>query len=167
MSDELVDVVDRQDRVLRVVTRSEMRRDRLRHRAVFIAISDGEGRILVHRRALTKDIWPGWLDIAVGGVVASGETYDEAAERELAEEVGLSGTLLRSLDEGVAQPFDDDDVSLMGRCYLVTTGGPFVFQDGEVSEAWWSTRDEFERLRASERFLPDSLALLLPLLENW
>jgi hypothetical protein len=36
-----------------------------------------------------------------------------------------------------------------------------------VSEAWWSTRDEFERLRASERFLPDSLALLLPLLENW
>ncbi|MGA1680823.1 MAG: NUDIX domain-containing protein [Ilumatobacteraceae bacterium] len=97
MSDELVDVVDRQDRVLRVVTRSEMRRDRLCHRAVFIAISDGEGRILVHRRALTKDIWPGWLDIAVGGVVASGETYDEAAERELAEEVGVSGTLLRSL----------------------------------------------------------------------
>ncbi len=167
MGEELVDVVDEHDNVFRVVTRAEMRRGRLRHRAVFVAVTDGDGRFLVHRRASTKDLWPGWVDIAVGGVVVSGESYDQAAERELAEELGVAGLQVVGLDGGVARPFDDDEVSLMGRCYLVTTPGPFVFRDGEVSEAWWMTRVEFDRLRSGERFLPDSLALLLPLLENW
>lgn len=167
VGDEFVDVVDEFDRVLRVATRAEMRGQRLRHRAVFVAVTDGDGRILVHRRAVTKDIWPGWLDIAVGGVVASGETYDQAAVRELTEEVGVSGVQVVVLDGGVARAFDDDEVSLLGRCYLVTTPGPFVFRDGEVSEAWWMTRAEFDRLKSRERFLPDSLDLLLPLLQNW
>lgn len=165
--DEMVDVVDEHDQVVRSVSRAEMRRDRLRHRAVFVAISDGNDRLLVHRRALTKDVWPGWLDIAVGGVVSAGESYDRAAERELAEEVGVSGTVVVALDGGVARAFDDEVVSLMGRCFQVTTPGPFVFSDGEVSEAWWVTRAEFESLRLEESFLPDSLDLLLPLLQNW
>ena len=163
----MVDVVDPHDRVVRSVTRAEMRRERLRHRAVFVAVTDGNGRLLVHRRAITKDVWPGWLDIAVGGVVASGESYDRAAERELAEEVGVSGVEVEALDGRVARAYDDDEVSLLGRCYLVTSSGPFVFRDGEVSEAWWMTRAEFEESRSRERFLPDSLALLLPLLPNW
>lgn len=167
VGDEMVDVVDPHDRVVRSVTRAEMRRERLRHRAVFVAVTDGNGRLLVHRRAITKDVWPGWLDIAVGGVVASGESYDRAAERELAEEVGVSGVEVEALDGGVARAYDDEEVSLLGRCYLVTSSGPFVFRDGEVSEAWWMTRAEFEESRFRERFLPDSLALLLPLLPNW
>lgn len=162
VGEERVDVVDEQDRVLRSVTRAEMRRDRLRHRAVFVAIRDDEGRILVHRRSPTKDVWPGWLDIAVGGVVSSGETYDAAAERELMEEIGVSGVRCVPLDEGRAEAYDDDQVSLLGRCYLVTTTGPFVFQDGEVSEAWWVEMGDLEELFGRENFLPDSLTLLLP-----
>ena len=56
--DELVDVVDEFDQVIQVVPRRVMRADRLRHRAVFIAILDGAGRLLVHRRSPHKDIWP-------------------------------------------------------------------------------------------------------------
>lgn len=166
MGEERVDVVDEQDRVLRSVTRAEMRRDRLRHRAVFVAVCDGDGRILVHRRSSTKDVWPGWLDIAVGGVVSSGETYDDAAERELSEEVGVSGVRCVPLDEGRAEAYDDDEVSLLGRCYLVTTAGPFVFRDGEVSEAWWVELGDVEAWCSRENFLPDSLTLLLPKLHK-
>jgi 8-oxo-dGTP pyrophosphatase MutT (NUDIX family) len=140
-----------------------MRRDRLRHRAVFVAVLDGSGRLLVHRRSITKDVWPGWLDLAVGGVVTSGETYVEAARRELAEEIGVVGIDPVEIDDGRIQVYDDSDVSLVGRCFAVTTSGPFEFADGEVSEAWWVNRDEFEELRVRERFLPDSLTLLLPL----
>lgn len=176
MASETVDVVDELDRVLGTVTRTEMRRDRLRHRAVFVAVLDGAGRLLVHRRAVTKDVWPGWLDIAVGGVVTSGESYDEAARRELAEEIGVVDVEPVAIDSGRSRVYDDEDVSLVGRCFMVTTSGPFVFADGEVSEAWWMTRPEFEELRRSvggangdigERFLPDSLTLLLPLLSHW
>ena len=163
--DELVDVVDEFDNVIQVVPRRVMRADRLRHRAVFIAILDGSGRLLVHRRSSHKDVWPSWCDIAVGGVVGTGESYLEAAHRELAEEVGVSAATLEEIDLGESRAYDDDQVSLMARCYVVTTQGPFTFDDGEVVEAWWVHRDGLNDLLGRESFLPDSLALLLPLID--
>ena len=163
--DELVDVVDEFDQVIQVVSRRVMRADRLRHRAVFIAILDGAGRLLVHRRSPHKDVWPSWCDIAVGGVVGADESYLEAAHRELAEEVGVSTATLEVVDQGAPQQYDDDQVSLMARCFVVTSQGPFIFDDGEVVEAWWVHRDGLDDLLRRERFLPDSLALLLPLID--
>lgn len=163
--DELVDIVDEFDKVIQVVPRRVMRADRLRHRAVFIAILDGAGRLLVHRRSPHKDVWPSWCDIAVGGVVGTGESYLEAAHRELAEEVGVSAATLEEIDLGESRAYDDDQVSLMARCYLVTSPGPFTFDDGEVVEAWWVHRDGLNDLLSRENFLPDSLALLLPLID--
>jgi ADP-ribose pyrophosphatase YjhB (NUDIX family) len=107
-------------------------------------------------------VWPGWCDIAVGGVVGAGETYLEAAHRELAEEIGVTTETLAELDLGESRPYDDDQVSLLARCYLVTSEGPFTFDDGEVVEAWWVHRDGLDDLLVREKFLPDSLALLLP-----
>ena len=163
--DELVDIVDEFDQVVQVVPRRVMRAERLRHRAVFIAILDGAGRLLAHRRSPHKDVWPSWCDIAVGGVVGSGESYLEAAHRELAEEVGVSAATLEEIDLGESRAYDDDQVSLMARCYVVTTQGPFTFDDGEVVEAWWVHRDGLNDLLGRESFLPDSLALLLPLID--
>ena len=95
--EELVDVVDEHDVVIGTVTRAEMRAGRLRHRAVSIAVIGSDGRLLIHRRAHTKDIWPGWWDIAAGGVVGAGESYDQAARRELAEELGVHADRLEPL----------------------------------------------------------------------
>jgi len=160
--DELVDIVDEFDHVVDSVSRRVRRAERLRHRVVFIAVVDGMGRLLVHRRSPAKDVWPGWCDIAVGGVVGAGETYLEAAHRELAEEIGVTTETLAELDLGESRPYDDDQVSLLARCYLVTSEGPFTFDDGEVVEAWWVHRDGLDDLLVREKFLPDSLALLLP-----
>lgn len=164
VGEELVDVVDESDQIIGTVPRRVMRADHLRHRAVFIAILDGAGRLLVHRRSPLKDIWPSWCDIAVGGVVAAGESYLEAARRELAEEVGINQIALIELDPDTSRPYEDNQVSLMARCYLVTSQGPFTFNDGEVVEAWWVHRDGLDDLLRRERFLPDSLALLLPMI---
>ena len=163
--DELVDVVDEFDQVVQVVPRRVMRADRLRHRAVFIAVVDGAGRLLVHRRSPHKDVWPSWCDIAVGGVVGAGENYIDAAHRELAEEIGVSTATLEEIDLGESRTYEDDQVSLMARCYVVTSSGPFTFDDGEVVEAWWVHRDGLDDLLRRERFLPDSLKLLLPLID--
>ena len=158
---ELVDVVDDDDRVVGTVTRAEMRAGRLMHRAVFIAVVHPDGRLLVHRRSEAKDIWPGWWDLAVGGVVAAGEAYDSAARRELAEEVGVVGVDLEPLGGG---RYVDASVALHGRCYRVVHPGPFRFDDGEVVEATWLTLDELLVAIEGGRYLPDSVALLVPLL---
>ena len=163
---ELVDIVDEHDAVVAVVERRRMRAERLRHRAVFIMVTTSGGRLLVHRRSEAKDLWPGWWDVAVGGVVAAGEPYHDAARRELAEEVGIDDPMLPVVPIG-SGAYDDDDVSLIGRCYAVTWDGPLHFTDGEVAEARLVNRAEFEALRREQRFLPDSLALLAGHIERF
>jgi len=70
--DEMVEEIDLAGNVLQLVTRRKMRAEQLCHRSVFIAVMSEKGDLLVHKRAETKDIWPGWWDVAVGGVVAPG-----------------------------------------------------------------------------------------------
>lgn len=164
--DEMVDVVDENDLVIEVVPRRVMRRDRLRHRAVFVAVVDSRARLLVHRRSESKDLWPGWFDLAVGGVVVHGEDWSMAARRELREEMGIEADEFVPLDEGRPRSYDDDEVSLLGRCWRVRHDGPVTFFDAEVAEAWWLARHEVELLIANERVLPDSLALVWPSLSG-
>ncbi len=158
--DELVDVVDDSDRVVATVARRRMRAERLRHRAVFIVVVSKDGELLVHRRSDAKDLWPGRWDVAVGGVVAAGEGYDVAAQRELAEEVGLHATPAPIL----AGSYRDADVDLVARCYRVVHDparhGPVRFVDGEVAEVRWVDAAGLDELLASVAFVPDSLALL-------
>jgi isopentenyldiphosphate isomerase len=156
---EMVDVVDDDDRVVAVVSRKIMRDQRLQHRAVFIAVIDSVGRLLVHRRSEAKDLWPGWWDLAVGGVVSSGESYDLAARRELLEEVGIDA---HPVQIGGGR-YVDDDVALIGRCYLVRHDGPARPLDGEVVETRWVTHPQLVALLDEQKVLPDSRALLLPL----
>ena len=102
-------------------------------------------------------------DLAAGGVVAAGETYEDAARRELAEELGVLAKNWVVLGDG---NFVDDSVSVIGRGYLVVHDGPFHFTDGEIAEVRWVDREELDDLLATESFVPDNVALLLPLLRT-
>jgi 8-oxo-dGTP pyrophosphatase MutT (NUDIX family) len=154
--DELVDVVDADDRVVATVPRWRMRAERLRHRAVFVAVTNRAGELLVQLRSDAKDLWPGRWDIGAGGVVAAGERYAAAARRELLEELGIDAAPVLI----GAGTYADDDVELVGRCYRVVHDGPVTFVDGEVAEARWVDRAGLDELLASAPFVPDSLALL-------
>ncbi|MEO6125565.1 MAG: NUDIX domain-containing protein [Ilumatobacteraceae bacterium] len=156
--DELVDIVDEQDNVIDVVTRRRMRAEVLRHRAVYIAVQGTDGRLLVHQRSFAKDVRPGAWDIAVGGVVGSGESYDEAAGRELAEEIGVVGVTPVPIGGGT---FADQYYELIGRCYHVVHDGPFTFADGEVIAARWVDVDGLAELLRDHDVVRDSVALLL------
>ena len=158
-ADELVEVIDPGGHVIRVVRRAEMRADRLRHRTVFIAVVGTDGRLLVHRRADDKDMWPSRWDMAAGGVVGVDEPWDDAAHRELAEELGIDDVQLEPLG---AATYEDDDVALHGHVYLARSDGPFRFADGEVAEARFVTRAELDDLGSSQPLCPDSVAVVWP-----
>ena len=158
---EDVEEVDRAGNVIRVISRREMRATVARHRAVFIAVVSSRGELLVHRRALTKDIWPGWWDVAVGGVMAPGESADIAASRELQEELGLTDVSLQPLGTG---GYEDKDVRLLSATYLCGHDGPFTFSDGEVIESEWVPLVGLLEWLETHQVLPDSRALVLPFL---
>lgn len=157
--DELVEEVDPDGRVLRIVTRAEMRAKRLRHRTTFVAVVDSEGRLLLHQRSPDKDVWPSRWDLAAGGVAAVGEDWAEGARRELAEELGVDAPVTE-LGRG---SFDDDDVHTVSVVFVARHDGPVRFADGEVVAAAWATLAEVDEALASRPFVPDSVALVLPL----
>ncbi|MGE0877208.1 MAG: NUDIX domain-containing protein [Acidimicrobiia bacterium] len=160
---ELVDVVDAADVVVATVTRAEMRRRNLRHRSVGIVVTDGAGRVLVHRRADDKDVWPGRWDLAVGGVLGAGESYADAATRELAEEIGVEGLRPAEIGRGT---YEDGEVAALYRLYGVRHGGPFRFADGEVVEARFVTAAELAERLVRDSWVPDSVALAVPLVPS-
>jgi isopentenyldiphosphate isomerase len=158
---ENVDVIDAEGRVVGVTTRGEMRARRLKHRAVFIAVRSGAGDVLVHQRSAHKDLWPLRWDVAVGGVVAAGERWVDAAVREVGEEVGVM------VDEDALAPlgtgwYADPDVDVHGWVAEMVHDGPFTFTDGEVIAAHFVDRATLDALMATEAFVPDSLQLVLP-----
>ncbi|WP_329182338.1 NUDIX domain-containing protein (plasmid) [Streptomyces decoyicus] len=85
----MVERVDEQDQVLAVVGRGEAVRRGWLHRIAVTVCRDREGRILVHRRSEHVARFPGRYEVGSGGAVAPGESYEEAASRELAEELGV------------------------------------------------------------------------------
>ena len=134
---EVLDVVDDADTVIGREQRAVVYERRLRHRVASIVVRDPAGAVLVHRRTATKLVSPAKLDMLVGGVVDAGETYDACAARELAEEVGVTGTPLRHVTD---VRYDGEVASAPWpqwiHLYEVTWDGPVTPQASEVD--WWS-----------------------------
>jgi isopentenyldiphosphate isomerase len=85
---ELVDVLDESGAPVSVKEKREVHRDGDPHRCAHIWIVRGTD-VLLQRRALVKESWPGMWDISVAGHVSAGETSVAAAIREAHEELGL------------------------------------------------------------------------------
>ena len=156
---EPVEEVDVDGTVLGVVTRAEVRSRRVRHRTVFVAVLDGAGeRVLVHRRADWKDVWPGRWDLAFGGICAVGEGWRAAAERELAGEAGVRAPLTWA-GEG---RYEDDAVAEVAHVFTASTDAEPTCPDGEVAELAWVPRADLRDWVEGRPVCPDSVALVLP-----
>ena len=70
--------------------RDAVHRDGDWHRAAHLWVVTPDDRVLLQRRALAKDTWPGLWDVSVAGHVAAGELAAEAVVREAFEELGLT-----------------------------------------------------------------------------
>jgi isopentenyldiphosphate isomerase len=154
---ELVDVVDEDDRVVATVTRREIRARDLLHRCTYVLVRNSAGEILVHRRTDTKDINPGAYDVFAGGVCAAGESYDEGARRELAEELGVVGAELRFL---FRHRYRGSPGQAWGAVYETRWDGPVALQASEVSWSAWVTPARLRAMLAELEFCPDSREIL-------
>ena len=159
---ELVDVVDADDRVVGRATRAEIRARQLRHRATYILVFNAHGQLFVHQRTATKDVYPSYYDVAIGGVVGAGESYDEGARRELAEEIGV---------KAVPRPilkfqYEDDSNRVNGRVYSCNHDGPLTLQSEEIVSGEWLDLDVVLERARHAKFCPDGLEALLRYLDR-
>jgi isopentenyldiphosphate isomerase len=155
MADELVDVIDDRGRTIGTVPRREMRGRRLPHRCTYILVFNHRGELFIHLRTPTKDVYPSHWDVAVGGVLAAGESFDAGAVRELREELGID-----------AQPeprflfrYADAASVVEGIVYQLTHDGPFRLQAEEIVRGEFVPLDRLAEQTASAPFCPDGLAV--------
>jgi aminoglycoside phosphotransferase (APT) family kinase protein/isopentenyldiphosphate isomerase len=157
VDEEVVALYDDGGRPAGSAPRSVMRAQNLRHAATGILVRDPWGRVYVHRRTPTKDVYPAHWDFTAGGVLLDGEDPLEGARRELAEELGVTSEL-EPLGEA---DYADAHTTYRAFRYLTTWDGPITPQPSEVAYgAWLSIERLLERLGDPEiAFMPDTVAL--------
>jgi len=149
---EWLDLVDDDDRVIGRAPRARVRAENLLHRGVGILVFNGRGELYVHRRTETKDVFPGMYDMFVGGAVASGESYPDAARREIAEELGIRGVEPTFL---FVHRYEGPKNRCFTHVFRVTYDGPIVHQAEEVAWGRFYPLEEGVDLLARHPFVPD------------
>jgi len=135
-----------------VVSRREAVREGWLHRVGVVVCRDGQGRFLVHRRAEQLSRYPGHYELGVGGAAGVGESYEQAAARELGEEMGVRASVsfrFRFLNRAGLSPH------WLGVCDAVLE--EVAARDpGEVAWYGWLTEAELLRALRGWTFTPDS-----------
>ncbi len=161
--EEIVTIVDEANRRTGAAPRQEMRQRRLIHRASYVFVFNSRGELFVHRRAPDKDVYPGYWDPAAGGVVLDGEEYEEAARRELSEELGITGVPLTFAFEFY---HEDGGNRVWGRAYRCMYDGPLTLQEEEIDGGAFLPLPRVRDLVSRSPFTPDGLRALDRLLAS-
>ncbi len=158
--EEKVMVVDAENRPIGSVPRSEMRAKNLFHRAVYILVFNSRGELFRHQRTFTKDIYPGYFDIAAGGVVLADEAWEAAAARELQEEMGIQEVPLKLAFDIF---FEEPNSRVFGRVYTCVFDDDITLQAEEVLHGAFLSMETI--LEESKRlpYTPDGWMIL----ERW
>ena len=149
--------VDDEDRLQGSLGRADLRERGLIGRGTYILLFNSAGELCVRRRTLSKAIYPGYWDVAAGGMVQADESYAESAARELEEELGVSGVPLTAHERFF---FDQPGNRLWCAVFSAVWDGPLRLQPEEVLEARFIPVEAAIAESARKPYCPDSLAAL-------
>jgi len=150
--EEVFDIVDENDAIIGAMGRHEVHVNNLRHRAVHIWLFNGRGELFLQKRSPWKQLHPDLWCSSTAGHVDSGESYEEAAHREMLEEIGVDAALAKiwKIEASPETGYEFLEV-FVGR-----TEGPFRFAPGEVETGAFFPVEQIQRWleRTPEEFTP-------------
>jgi NAD+ diphosphatase len=137
--------------------------------AVICLVHDGGDRAVLARQA----VWPERMFSLLAGFVEAGESFEVCVVREIREEIGLTVRDVRYLG---SQPWPFPRSLMVGFHAVGDPGQEFSFNDGEIGEAAWFTRDEVRAAldagdwtspSTSKLLLPGSISIARVIIESW
>ncbi len=137
--------------------------------AVICLVHDGGDRAVLARQA----VWPQRMFSLLAGFVEAGESFEVCVAREIREEIGLTVRDVRYLG---SQPWPFPRSLMVGFHALGDPDEAFSFNDGEIAEAAWFTRDEIRAAldagdwtsaSESKLLLPGSISIARVIIESW
>lgn len=160
MSKELFEVFDSANQSTgELVERGQVHRLGLFHRSVNVLIFSMDGsRVLIQRRADTKDVCPSLWDLSCGEHLKPGEAYEDAAWRGIEEELSIHqsqipSTALQLVHGPVLFELKDDAKKIIDRefqsLYDLAFEGEIVKDGVEVEEVQWISVTELNSQMSS------------------
>lgn len=145
-SEEPLDIVDEDDRVVGQASRREVHANGHPHRAVHLFLVGEGDRILLQKRSDAKASWPGCWDSSASGHVTAGQGYDEAMYREAEEEIGY-----RCADPAPVLHLEASELTDQEwvRLYVEKVSGRTAFKPDPAEVAglrWWSLDEVVDAL---------------------
>lgn len=148
---EYLDIVDESGNPTgEVIERTEAHRTGVLHRTAHVWIArrkDGRVQLLLQKRCMNKDSFPGCYDISSAGHIPTGQEYADSALRELKEELGVEidpDELIpcgrKRLDmQGIfhGEPYLDRQISQVYLLWLDREESGFRVQQEEIDSVMW------------------------------
>jgi isopentenyldiphosphate isomerase len=151
---EYFDLIDDDGRIIGRATREECHRNpALVHRVAHVLVLNRRGELYLQKRAASKDVQPDKWDTSVGGHLALGEDYDDAATRELREELGVNGVALEGplYEYRMRSAIETEAV----RTYRIFHDGPIAWDPVEISDGRFWTFAEIDAALGTGVFTPN------------
>ncbi|CAM3483284.1 NUDIX domain-containing protein [Deinococcus saxicola] len=148
--EEWLDLVDEHDQVVGLTTREDAWKHQRPVRVINAFFVNSRGELWIPRRTAAKRMFPGCLDMSVGGHVERGENDLSAFKRETREELNLDVDTLDWREITALSPFHTG-LSAFMHVYEIRTDAAPDFNPADFSEAWWLTPAELlVRINAGE-----------------
>jgi isopentenyldiphosphate isomerase len=129
--DMAIDAVDPNDVPIGVVPRDEVFRRRVGFRVAHDLIFNSSGELLVQQLARTRTRHPGYWGSSVAAYLFAGESYESAAERRLAQELGVRGVPLKYIGK---ISMVDEGCHKFVSVFTATDNGPFRFDRNHIEK---------------------------------
>ena len=118
---------------------------------VHVCVFDKDGRMLIQKRQPFKSGWSGMWDVTAGGSALAGDTSQQAASRELKEEVGIEYDLT-DVRPAMTIYFDGgfNDIYTINMDVDIDS---LQLQESEVEQVKWATEDEILEMLHNKEFV--------------
>jgi isopentenyl-diphosphate Delta-isomerase len=149
----VIDAVDPEDVPVTTVRRSEGFEIRAIFRGVPDLVFDSRGQLLLQQIANTRTRHPGYWGSSVAAYLFAGESYRAAAERRLAQELGVCNTPLDYIGK---TSMEDVESKKFIAVFTAKHDGPFAFDTNQIQ------RLEFLPIRVIHEFYKNGARAFTP-----
>lgn len=155
-TEEILNLVNEQDEVIGSKPRNEVHAEQLtNYRVINCFIKNSQGKLWIPRRGPNKRLFPDCLDVSCGGHVSSGETYVEAFQKEMLEELNIDTSTTPYRELGICTPHQDGTSAFIHVYELESDTAPNYNPEDFVSFEWLTPKEILLKLESGDKSKDD------------
>lgn len=154
--EEVLDLVNEHDEVIDAMPRNEVyAKDLHNFRVINCFIKNSDGKLWIPRRQSHKRLFPNCLDVSCGGHVSSGETYEEAFQKEMMEELSIDIMTTPYTELGICTPHQDGTSAFMHVYEIESDIAPNYNPEDFTGYEWLTPREVLTKLELGDKSKED------------